>query len=89
MDIDDLCENITLNDLSIEFLLKIGHDFYNKFVLSSDSKKEFYRVNVINVCRELLKRLDLYYYRSKDVTHEKVITVKEYNEINQFFSMTI
>ena len=88
MDIDIIFKDITLNDLSIEFLLKIGFNFYTKFRLSNDNKKEIYRSNVISIAKELLKRLDLYYYKTELSTISKTITTKEYNDINQFFYYT-
>ena len=55
---------------------------------SNDNKKEIYRSNVISIAKELLKRLDLYYYKTELSTISKTITTKEYNDINQFFYYT-
>ena len=72
----NITDHITLNDLSIEFVLKLGYSYHKEFLNTKDEEKiEEYRLYIINICKELIKRK----YREKTQ-----ISTNQYNIISEF-----
>jgi hypothetical protein len=68
---------ITLNDLSIEYLLRAGYIYYDEHC---ENKNEEILIRIKNICKELIER---------KYNNNIVLTDFQHNEISKYLRYTL